>query len=263
MLHRALSLLLVLAGLCPTVADSYEVADTVESSTGTLPLILTVPHDGGDFLGLTPARTKGAVVRDAGTRQLAERVASLLEQRLGRRPYLVIAKFSRKYADVNRTEADAIESEEALPAYREYHSRVADHVRQVRIAFPAGALLVDVHGQSDAPGTTFRGTRAGLTAKALVARFGPSAIQGDKSVIGVLASKGYAVHPSPGTDSLREGSRFTGGYTVFTYGSHRPEGIDAIQLEFGRDHRANPGLAEDLADALVTFLTQFEFLHKR
>lgn len=117
-----------------------------------------------------------------------------------------------------------------------------------------------MHGQSDDPDITFRGTRAGLTAKVLLSRFGPAALQGDNSITGVLAAKGYPVHPKPGADSLREDPRFAGGYTVFSYGSQHPEGIDAIQLEFGSKHRANPRLAEDLTDALVVFMTQHAIL---
>jgi N-formylglutamate amidohydrolase len=255
-------LFLSLTVFLPSASCAYDAADMVQSSKGTLPLILTVPHDGGAFLGLTPVRTKGAIVRDAGTQELAERVASRIEERLGKRPYVVIAKFSRKYLDANRPEQDAMESQNALPAYRAYHDRIGTYVAELKNQFPAGSLLLDVHGQSDEPNTTFRGTRAGLTAKALLDRFGPSALQGDKSIIGVLAAKGYQVFPAPGADSLREDRRFSGGYTVFAYGSHLATGIDAIQLEFGKSHRANPRLAEDLADALVIFMTQFELLPK-
>jgi hypothetical protein len=63
-------------------------------------------------------------------------------------------------------------------------------------------------------------------------------------------------------ETLREDPRFSGGYTVFNYGSQHPEGIDAIQLEFGKNHRANERLAEDLAEALIVFMTQYELLAK-
>ena len=202
------------------------------------------------------------MVRDTGTRDLAERVASRLEERLGKRPYVVIAKFSRKYLDANRPEQEAMESQDALPAYRAYHDQIAAFVAEVKGQFPSGALLVDVHGQSDDPNTTFRGTRAGLTAQSLLKRYGFPVLHGGKSITGVLAAKGYQVIPPVGAESLREDPRFNGGYTVSAYGSHRASGIDAIQLEFGKSHRANPHLAEDLAEALVVFMTQYELLPK-
>ena len=254
------ALLLFFATFMPTASHAYDASEMVIASKGTLPLILTVPHDGDEFLGFIPVRSKGAIVRDAGTRGLAERVATLLEQKLGRRPYLVIAKFSRKYLDANRPEHAAMESQDALPAYRAYHDQVTSFVAEIKRQFPMGALLVDVHGQSDDPNTTFRGTRSGLTAKALLNRFGPSALQGEKSITGLLAAKGYQVNPAVAQESLLEDRRFAGGYTVFTYGSQRVEGIDAIQLEFGKYHRANMRLAEDLAEALIVFMTQYELL---
>ena len=248
-------LVAILTAACPMLAAAYEPSAAIDASSGSLPLLLTVPHDGGDFLSFSPHRTRGATVRDAGTRALAERVADLLQQQTGRRPYLVIAKFSRKQLDANRPEAEALESADLLPAYRTYHDQVAAFVAELRRKHPQGALLVDVHGQSDDPGTTFRGTRAGLTASRLVQRFGPSSLQGRHSLLGLLAAQGYQVDPVPDAPSLREDPRFSGGHTVFTYGSHRPEGIDAIQLEFGRQHRADPRLAEHLAAALVGFMS--------
>lgn len=261
MLRRTV-LLLLGAVFMAAPSHAYDAASTVAASKGTLPLILTVPHDGGEFLGLVPVRTQGALVRDAGTRELAERVATLLEERLGKRPYLVVAKFSRKYLDANRAAQDAMQSEDALPAYRAYHDQIVAFVSDIKQQFPNGALLVDVHGQSDDPNTTFRGTRAGLTATALLTRFGPSALQGEKSIAGVLAAKGYQVNPAVGAETLREDPRFNGGYTVFTYGSQRADGIDALQFEFGRQHRANKHLAEDFTEALIVFMSHYELLPK-
>jgi len=257
---RRILLGLLVGAFTSCSALAYDAASLVVSSKGTLPLILTVPHDGGEFVGLLPVRTRGALVRDAGTRELAERVAGLLEERLGKRPYLVIARFSRKYLDANRSEQDAMDSPDALPAYRAYHDQIAAYLAEVKAGYPAGALLLDVHGQSDDPDTTFRGTRGGLTAKALLARSGPAALQGEKSITGVLAARGYAVNPAVGAETLREDPRFAGGYTVFTYGSQHTEGVDAIQLEFGKNHRARARLAEDLAEALIVFMTEHGLL---
>jgi N-formylglutamate amidohydrolase len=256
-MHRRPFITLPIAALIAPLAAAYEPSAVIDATPGTLPLLLTVPHDGADFLGLFPHRSKGATVRDAGTRDLAERVASLLQQKLGHRPYLVIAKFSRKHLDANRAEADAMESAEMLPAYRAYHDQVAAYIAQLRNRFPSGSLLIDVHGQSDEPGTTFLGTRSGLTVKNLVSRSGPSSVLGPESIIGQLAARGYRVNPASDADSPREDPRFSGGYTVFTYGSHRPEGIDAIQLEFGRQHRSSSRLPEDLAESIVSFMRAF------
>lgn len=246
--------------LAPVLSHAYDAASLVLASTGSLPLILTVPHDGGDRVGMVRVRSTGAVVWDAGTRALAERIAAILEARLGQRPYLVIAGFSRKYLDANRPQAQAMEAPEALPAYRAYHEQIAAYVAELRGRFPAGALLVDVHGQSGDRETTFRGTQSGATTRALLKRFGPAAIQGEKSLIGVLAAQGLRVFPPVGAESLGEDPRYAGGYTVQAYGSSRDSGIDAIQLEFGRSHRDDSRLPQSVAQALITFMTEYQLL---
>src|SRR4051812_26756367 len=181
-MHRRSLVLASIAAALPGAAAAD--SPLVISSTGALPLLLTVPHDGDESIGSVPVRTSGATVRDLGTRPLAEKVAALLEQKLKARPRLVIARFSRKYLDANRAEQDAMQSAEALPTYQAYHSEIARHVSELRVACPQGALLLDIHGQSDDLNTTFRGTRAGLTVKALVQKHGLEAIQGEKSILG-------------------------------------------------------------------------------
>lgn len=255
MLRAFIGFLFAVSALEPAFA--YDPNDLVGSVAGSLPLILTVPHDGSEPIEGVSLRRKGATVRDVGTRELAERVAQIIEAKTGKRPYLVIAKFSRKYLDANRSEAEAMESADALPAYAAYHARVAGFVHDVSTRFPGGGLLVDVHGQSDEPSTIFRGTRDGLTVKTLLARHGVAAVQGEQSITGLLEAKGYHVMPSMASDSLHEDPRFAGGYTVFTYGSHRPAGIDAVQLEFGRAYRRKSNLAEDFADVLLTFMNTY------
>jgi N-formylglutamate amidohydrolase len=232
----------------------------VLAEAGALPLLLTAPHGGVQAIPGIPARVQGTTVRDAGTSELVERVAAGLHERLGRRPYVVVARFSRRFLDANRPQPEAMESPDALPVYRAYHGRIAEFVAEMKSRFPRGALLLDMHGQGRAPDTIFRGTRDGLTVRALLARHGPGALQGADSLIGLLASKGYRVDPPIGSESRREDRRFDGGHTVATYGSHHAGGIDAMQLEFGRHLRADARLPTDVADALVAFLSRHGML---
>jgi N-formylglutamate amidohydrolase len=247
-----------LAAACfAAAAHAYDADALVTASKGDLPLVLTAPHDGTESVGFVAARTSGATVRDLGTGELAQRTADLIEKKTGKRPYVVIAKFSRKYVDANRPPEEAYESDAAGPAYRAYHDRLAAYVDDVRKRFPEGALLVDVHGQAQEANVIFRGTRNGTTAKAIMARSGSEALLGAKSVIGELAARGYRVNPAPDGTTLEEDRRFNGGYTVARYGSHQPSGIDAVQLEIGSAYRTQRKLAEDLADALVAFMRTY------
>jgi N-formylglutamate amidohydrolase len=246
--------------LAAPLAGATDAESLVTASAGDLPLILTVPHDGTEAIGFMRERRRGVTGRDEHASRVAKEVASRIEARTGKRPYLVIARFSRKYLDANRSPKEAMESEDAMPAYRAYHDRIAAYVAEVRERFGGRGLLIDVHGQDGAANTSFRGTRAGLTTRELVRKQGPDAIQGPESLIGRLAAKGYDVHPAIGAASLQEDSRYNGGFTVFTYGSHRPNGIDAIQLELAHNHRNSTRFAADLADAIVDSMTRYELL---
>jgi hypothetical protein len=119
-------------------------------------------------------------------------------------------------------------------------------------------LLLDIHGQAAEANVIFRGTRHGKSVAHLVRRFGQEALTGPHSILGQLALGGYKILPDPsGKD--RE-SRYSGGHTAETYGSHRATGIDAIQLEFGTRFRARDNVdrtAADVAAAIRVFAQQY------
>lgn len=188
---------------------------------------------------------------------LAEEIADLIQKKIGQRPYLVIAKIARKYMDVNRAQDEAVESPDAVPAYRAYHAQLARYVAEVASKYPKDALLIDEHGQSAQVDTIFRGTGSGRTVKALMSKFGKDSIQGEGSIVALLEAKGYRVFPGPQDVSLKEHPDFNGGFTAGKYGSNRPDGIDAIQLEFRKNTRNNSHLSEDVAGALLAFMSKY------
>lgn len=257
---RALRALLLSGAIAwAGAAIAYDAEALVSASPGDLPVILTAPHDGGETVGALPARTKGTTLRDAGTAKLAEATAAAIERATGKRPYVVIARFSRKSVDANRPEDEAFESDAARPAWRAYHDRISSYIAEMRKRFPKGALLIDIHGQGQEPRTIFRGTRHGLTTRALLRRAGNDALQGPKSLTGQLAAHGYGVNPPVDAQTLEEDPRFNGGFTVFAYGSQRAEGVDAIQLEFGKAYRDDPRLPRALADSILGFTREYGF----
>jgi N-formylglutamate amidohydrolase len=251
---------LVALGLATGSAAAQSVL--VDASPGTLPLLLTVPHDGTEAVPGVPRRTAGVLARDTATWRVARATADALVELLGGRPYLVAARFARRHIDANRPPEVAYESPLAAPVYDAYHERVAAYVAEVRARFPHGALLLDVHGQAAHPNVLLRGTQDGLTVPALLGRAGDAALSGPFSIFGQLAARGYPVAPAPNAPLGQppETLGYRGGYTVVRYGSQRPSGIDAIQIEIGADWRQAatiPGLAYDLAAALAVFTTEY------
>lgn len=239
-----------------TGVHAADVDDLVIARRGNLPIVLTAPHGGRQAIAGVPTRTAPGVVItvDGRTLEVAEAVAARLKAMLGEEPYLVAARFHRRHLDANRKEADAYEDARAAPHYTAYHSRVREFVTEVRQRFPGGAILLDIHGQATDPDTLHRGTQNGATVARLIAKHGPEALIGERSILGVLQSRGHQVFP-PNTPpgAPREERRYAGGHTVQIYGSMARNGTDAIQLELGTNQRTAPRFAEDLAEAIAVF----------
>jgi len=224
------------------------------SRSGNLPIVLTAPHGGQDIVPGVSRRSHGVTLLDANTIELAETLSKRLRASLGGDVYLVAARFSRKYIDANRPEAKAFESVDAGPVYRAYHNRISSFISEVRQKFPNGALLLDIHGQSEDPSVVHRGTRNGATVTRLIEKHGAAALVGPNSFLGFLQLKGYKVFP-PNTplNDPQEDRRFNGGHTVWTYGSQNPDGIDAIQIEVGKSLRTDSAFIDTLARGMEMF----------
>ncbi len=226
---------------------------------GMLPIIVAAPHGGRLAIpGIAVRRGIGVAQftteRDSNTAELAELLAANLRERLEAAPFLVIARFERKFIDANRAESGAFESAAAKPYYEAYHRALREAAAQVRQRW-GGGLLLDIHGQRAEANTIFRGTNNGKSVTALRRRFGAVAVSGPKSILVQMAARGYRVAP---TDEQERS--YTGGYTTQTYGSHRGTQIDAMQLEFGANLRKQGSLsktAADLAEAIEIFAHEY------
>ena len=257
-----IALLLVLGP--PAHAGEPVPEDLVLIRRGALPVIITAPHGGrlpipgveprsaADPAVVEASRKWGGYNRggDAGTDVLAQGIAAEIARLTGKPPYVVLARFQRRYADANRPPEIAFDSPGARPCYDLYHAAIRRFVDEVRGAYPAG-LLIDVHGQGKDPDVVMRGTLNGRGVARLVRRAGVDAVTGPRGIYGQLEASGFKVFP--GNDvpprGHAEDAGFNGGYTVFTYGSHTGNGIDAVQMEFGTRYRQPAVLERSARDA--------------
>lgn len=234
---------------------------------GTLPIIISAPHGGRKKLPDVPERRgKGVAnfqtVLDANTAEIAEILAAELEQHLKGKPWLVIARFERKYLDVNRPRELAYESEHAKPYYDAYHGPLEAACKAVKERFGRG-LLLDIHGQGQFPDAICRGTQNGKTVTVLKDRFGWYSLNGKRGLLGALERCGYKIVPECTADEKTKEERlFVGGHIVGTYGSHTGYAIDAVQLEIGNRLREKEKgrytqTARDLADAVAAFHDEY------
>jgi N-formylglutamate amidohydrolase len=230
--------------------------------TGNLPIVLVAAHGGREAVPGVATRAGEGVAqfktgRDNNTAELAEAIALNLGERFGAKPFLIIARFDRKYIDANRPSHGAYEAAEAGPYYAAFHQAVDTACKQIRNLWGRG-LLLDIHGQAAEGNVIFRGTSNGKSVAELVKTFGQRALAGPQSIFGQLALRGYKSLPDP-AGKERE-SRYVGGHTTQTYGSHRATGIDAIQLEFGNQLRARDRVdktAADVAAAITVFAQEY------
>jgi N-formylglutamate amidohydrolase len=250
----------------PKVMESDDIEELVMVSEGTLPIVLSAPHGGTlKIAGVDVRQGQGMATgpsgfftgRDGGTSELAVSVAQALEKQTGKKPYMVVSKAHRKYLDPNRPSEIAYEDSDAAPVYQRYHGTLQRYCQEVLQKYRTG-LLLDIHGQGSSSKTVYRGTGNGKTVVRLKERFGESAHSGDQSFFGMLNRFGWQVYPYPADG--KEQSGFTGGYIVQTHGSHRPSGLDAIQLEFGSEYRDKENrskTADVLTQAIIEYMREY------
>lgn len=232
-------------------------------ASGDLPVIVTAPHGGrlpipgvAERQGTNVARFQTRM--DSNTDLLAESLAVAMERKIGRRPFIIAARFHRKYLDANRRPEEAFENPEAKAVYECYHEAVAQACRAVTQRWGFGVLL-DVHGQAALRDSVLRGTRNGQTVVHLLQRSGREAVYGQGSLFGQLALQGFNVFPPVGSEGP-EHPDYTGGYTVGKHGSAEGGTVDALQLEFGADLRRSDTIeatADKLASAVAAFVQTY------
>lgn len=258
----------------------YTTSDFVSRHRGTLPILLTCPHDGVEAPpgvtertdALTPADCDGVnrfnADRDSRTSIVARGVAQKMYEVWGESPYVVIAEFSRRFIDANR-DADSRDANcafvdaAARPFYDEYHKWIEIYVTHILDNNNNRGFLFDIHGRAvipDDPADIYIGTRNGGT---LQSTFNRDDLFRRRGLVGLLQASKYTTSSgtfrpviSPANAALREAGLANGGPTIIQYGGR----INAIQLEHVPTLRSNEELRniiiEEYAYTLVNFCKQ-------
>ena len=261
-----------------------DVSGWVHATDGTMPLVIIAPHGGDLAPAELPDRTCAGceTVNDANTQALAIAIADAFEARVGRRPFVVINRLSRRKFDANRDRTEATGGHSPLdPMWDLFHARV-DSAKARATRIHPHALVIDLHGHAHAvprlelgyllTGSNLRladSLLAPLMPQSSIARLdtasqsgarGAALVRGPLALGTRLATAGYPSVPSAQDPAPQSADAyFNGGYNTLRHGSRAAGTVDAVQLECYnagvRDSPANRALfAEVLATALLGFL---------
>jgi N-formylglutamate amidohydrolase len=224
---------------------SYTEENLVKRHRGTMPIILTCPHGGIDQPANVDVREKDQTpnepgcgfktLRDRETAVIAEGVAQKIFNVTGHSPYVVIARYHRRFIDANRPENCAFTDVDAVPFYREYHNRIDEYVDEILSQNQARGFLFDIHGtvvEDESQHDIFLGTDDG---KSLVSPYSKGNIFMQHGMHGLLKSYQYDI--SPIDEAAPEEPALSGGFTVKRYGVR----INCIQIEISNFIRLDPG----------------------
>lgn len=279
--------MLLLSGLHPVSLLARQVADPttfVRLEVGGLPILLSAPHGGGEEPAWMADRTCAncVTVTDAFTTELTDEIARALEERTGRRPWVVASLLRRTKLDPNREIGEAADGDpHAEAVWHVYHGTMAAWRDSIAVHFGTG-LVLDIHGHGHAIPrlelgylasagdlratntdlNALRGTRNSMNHLVATHPAGMSfaeIIRGPQSLGALFEAGGYPAVPSPSTLTPLAGEAyFSGGYITQQYGSRNGGVVDAVQIEANRNgvrsteaERRAFGLAA--ADALVAF----------
>lgn len=253
---------------------SYSENLLVKRHRGTMPIILTAPHGGSESPPNVQERSQKngcdlKIKKDKKTDIITEGVAQRILQLTGLSPYVVQAKFHRKFIDANRELKCAFTDSNAKGFFDEYHNRIAKYVSQILEENDNRGFLFDLHGvntenlASDKPkADIYLGTNNGGTLQPSFKRedlFKTHGLHGllkasehQTSTGGANTVFKYTIYPKNESETEEF---LDGGFTVINSVKF---GINCIQIELADTIRDNDEkrsfIIEDLAFAMINFV---------
>jgi hypothetical protein len=260
----------------PMLIVTYSETRLVKRHRGTMPIILTCPHDGTEQPAGVSERTEPNnpaacgqfnTNRDVNAGDIAERVAQRILETTGLSPYVVAARFRRLFIDANRERACAFQDADAGPFYDEYHDRIGGYVRELLAQNDGRGFLFDIHGTgviAEDPADLYLGTAGGATLSLgfprarLFARHGLhgllSAVR--RTPVPPMGST-FSYRVSPADAETAETGAVNGGFTV----RNQNKQMNCVQIEVAKplrdDDTLRDALVEDLAAAIPNFVRRY------
>lgn len=135
---------------CSCYNDNYN-NSSLEIIRGTLPILITIPHDGNKILNYVPIRKETLLnfnnKNDLHTRSIGLDIANELYLLTGKLPTIIINNIHRKYIDLNRDSKLAYSSTRTKIIYNNYHKLIYEEIKR-KLKNNKSVLLLDLHGFS-------------------------------------------------------------------------------------------------------------------
>ncbi|WP_395750419.1 hypothetical protein [Prosthecobacter sp.] len=236
-------------------AQTPELETYIEVRTGTLPIVLTVPHGGTLKPESLLARRYGVTGIDSNTIPLSEMIIEELAARYGGKPHVIISRLSRSKLDPNRDLEEAAQGDPtAIAAWHRFHDSTQKACNAVMKKSGMG-LLLDIHGHrhldqrvelgylvkaevlkhSDAELNADAALIASTSIRDLDKRSPQSFAQllrGPQSLGALLEFRGFRCMPSGSkSNPAFLAGYFSGAYDVTAHGSSKSGTVSAIQVE--------------------------------
>ena len=261
---------------------TFETTHQVACWRGTAPLLLSVPHsgwvalEGPDRRALAEHAPRVFVQPDLRCADLGQEVARSYAALSGSWPYVVIAQAQRRYVDPNRDAGTGYPpgNTVARRVWETYQDRLRACVDELRSRFGARqCLLLDLHGAqvrrrmrdealfpaADPGYGLLLGSLKGSGVRSIVE--GPGE-PGEQLLYGPMGLRTRLHGVSLGTGvvqaplyvwprNAQDPEYLRGLYLLETYGRHRSDGINALQLEHSRELRLDNTVRQDYARCLA------------
>lgn len=245
----------------------HDYKEYIEYESGTMPLIISVPHGGMAECKEIPKRLTGVLGIDKGTIELAKdlirMVTNIAENRnhLRKKPAYVISHVRRSKIDLNRSKLEAhdVNSPLAGEIYHLYHEKIKELVFD-NITNYQYSLLIDIHGfESHKRPQGYRDVDLILGTDNLQTLSSTPIPKRDwnKNVRGKIIKKFLEldIPIAPGHQRRNE-YVLKGGFTTLTYGASKIPNSQALQMEFSDRIRYKN---ENLKGIIVSCLAEVLF----
>lgn len=238
----------------------YEEKNLVKTLKGSLPILLTCPHNGTEIPPGVPPRNGRNLPEgcsqlqfitepDEHTFDITDALANKIHILTTKYPYVVIFNGLRAHIDVNREKECGYEVPGAEMYFEEYHSAIDRFIQEIKTnnTCKGLVLLFDIHGKDDNTSDISIGTRNERTIRPMK-KLNPGWAWDYKfGLIHKLIKKGYKVHPA--APCQKDDPNFRGGYTVKRHGGW--------QFEIAKSKR-DPGTGQvNLINDVATIIKIF------